>query len=108
MEGRGAAPAQVPSRRRRLRIALWVLLGVLLAIVVAFVVWASLAAPAEPGPLEDALADPAIEVTRGEVVEIRPAGVEPAQAVAFYPGARVDPEAYIATWAPIVAATDTL
>src|SRR6056297_553107 len=107
MDGGGGPQGQVPSRRRRFRIALWVLLGVLLATVVAFVVWASLAAPAEPGPLEDALADPAIEVTRGEVVEISPAGVEPTQAVVFYPGARVDPEAYIATWAPIAAATDT-
>lgn len=94
--------------RRRLRIALWVLLGLLAAAIVAFVVWASLAASAEPGPLEAALADPAVEVIQGPVVELRPVGVEPIQAVVFYPGARVHRDAYIATWAPIVAATDTL
>ncbi|MFO7959804.1 MAG: alpha/beta hydrolase [Nitriliruptoraceae bacterium] len=102
----GAADAR--PVRRRLRIALWVLVGLLVAAILGFVVWASLAAPAEPGPLEAALADPAVEVTRGPVVELRPAGVEPTQGVVFYPGARVHRDAYIATWAPIVAATDTL
>jgi len=91
-----------------LRLASFVLVGLLVAAIVAFVVWASLAAPAEPGPLQAALADPAVEVTQGPVVELRPAGVEPTRAVVFYPGARVHREAYIATWAPIVAATDTL
>ncbi len=94
--------------RRRLRIVLWVLLGLLVAAILAFVVWASLAAPAEPGPLEAALDDPAVEVIQGPVVELRPAGSEPTRGGVFYPGARVHRDAYIATWAPIVAATDTL
>lgn len=94
--------------RRRLWTARWVLLGLLVAAIVAFVVWASLAASAEPGPLQAALDDPAVAVTRGPVVELRPADAEPTQAVVFYPGARVHRDAYIATWAPIVAATDTL
>jgi pimeloyl-ACP methyl ester carboxylesterase len=103
----GSAGAVSPGRRR-LRLALWIVLGVVVASLVAFVIWASLAAPAEPEPLEAALADPAVEVTLGSVVELRPADVEPRQAVVFYPGARVHRDAYIATWAPIVAATDTL
>jgi pimeloyl-ACP methyl ester carboxylesterase len=105
VEGAGASAR---PGRRRVRVVLQVLLGLVAVSIVAFVVWASLAAPAEPGPLEAALADPTVEVTQGPVVELRPAGVEPTQAVVFYPGARVHRDAYIATWAPIVAATDTL
>jgi hypothetical protein len=75
---------------------------------VAFVVWASLARPAEPAPLQAALADPAVEVTLGPVVELRPSDAVPTRGVVFYPGARVHREAYIATWAPIVAETDLL
>ena len=97
-----------PQRRSRLRAALLVVAGILLLAVVAFVVWGSLARPAEEAPLQAALADPAIEVVLGPVVELRPAGSEPTRGVVFYPGARVHREAYIATWAPIVAATDTL
>ena len=101
----GPAPGRGRSRRRGWW---WALTAVLVLPIVAFVVWASLAAPAEPGPLELALADPAVEVTQGPVVELRPVGGEPTRAVVFYPGARVHRDAYIATWAPIVAETDTL
>jgi pimeloyl-ACP methyl ester carboxylesterase len=97
-----------PTRRSRVRTVLLVLLGLLAAVLVAFVVWASLARPAEPAPLEAALADPAVEVTLGPVVELRPSGAVPTRGVVFYPGARVHREAYIATWAPIVAETDLL
>ena len=99
---------QAPPRRSRWRRVLLVLGGLLVLAVLAFVVWGSLARPAEPEPLAAALANPAVEVTLGPVVELRPAGVTPTRGVVFYPGARVHREAYIATWAPIVAATDTL
>ena len=99
----------VPARRgRRWRLWLLVIGAVLLVAAVAFVIWASLARPAEPGPLDAVLDDPGIEVSLGSVVEIRPAAVEPTRGVVFYPGARVSPDAYVATWAPTVAATDTL
>ncbi|MFP4310360.1 MAG: alpha/beta hydrolase [Nitriliruptoraceae bacterium] len=109
-EAAASEPAAEPSRPTRgvLRRTLLGLLGLLVVAVLAFVVWASLAAGPEAGPLEAALADPAVEVTRGPVVELRPTGSTPSQAVVFYPGARVHRDAYIATWAPIVAATDTL
>ncbi|TVP73384.1 MAG: alpha/beta hydrolase [Nitriliruptor sp.] len=94
--------------RARLRAVLLVLAAILVVAVVAFVVWGSLARPAEEVPLQAALTDPAIEVVLGPVVELRPAGSEPSRGVVFYPGARVHREAYVATWAPIVAATDTL
>ena len=92
----------------RLRRALLVAAALFGVAVVAFVVWAGLARPAEPEPLQAAIDDPAVEVTLGPVVELRPAGSEPVRGVVFYPGARVHREAYVATWAPIVAATDTL
>lgn len=95
-----------PGRRwRRLGLAALGLLGLLL---VAFVVWASLARPAEPGPLQAVRDDPAVEVVLGTTVEVRPADTDPVRGVVFYPGARVHREAYVATWAPIVTATDTL
>lgn len=110
MADRDVQPVRAqPSRRRsRRRIVLRVLLALLAAAVVAFVVWASLARPAEPAALQAVIDDPEVEVTLGAVVELRPTGVEPSRGVVFYPGARVHREAYVATWAPIVAATDTL
>ena len=91
----------------------WRRAGIVLAVIVsalllAFVVWASLARPADPEALGAALADPRVEVTLGSVIELRPAAGEPARAVVFYPGARVSHDAYVATWVPIVAETDTL
>ncbi len=80
----------------------------LLVAVLAFVVWASLARTATPGPLEAAVDDPAVEIEFGAVVTLRPSAGEPERGVVFYPGARVHREAYVATWAPIVAETDTL
>lgn len=108
----GAPPPAGVSRsstgRPRARWVLLAVLGLLAIGLLGVVVWASLARPPEPGPLEAALADPAVEVTLGGVVELRPSGVAPTRGVVFYPGARVSPEAYVATWAPIVAATDVL
>ncbi len=96
-----------PRRRwhRRVGVGLAATVGLLL---VAFVVWASLARPAEPGPLAEALELPGVEVVLDTVVELRPTDRDPVRGVVFYPGARVSREAYVATWAPIVAATDTL
>ncbi len=93
------------SLRRRVGLAA---AGLLVLAVLAFVVWASLARTATPGPLEAAVDDPAVEVELGPVVTLRPSGSEPERGVVFYPGARVHREAYVATWAPIVAETDTL
>ncbi|MFU8840050.1 MAG: alpha/beta hydrolase [Nitriliruptoraceae bacterium] len=108
MTGEVVAEPVPPRPRRRLRTALWTVVALVLATSIAFVVWASLAAPAEVGELEAALADPGLGVVQGPVVELWPASGPPTQAVVFYPGARVHRDAYIATWAPIVAATDTL
>lgn len=96
------------DRRGRWRRAGFVLLALLVFTVAALVVWAAMASPAEPGPLQAAREDPDVEVDLAADVELRPAGREPRRGVVFYPGARVSPDAYVATWAPIVEATDTL
>ncbi len=90
---------------RRVGIAL----GLIVVLAVsAFALWANTPRAAEPGALDAAMSDPDVEVRLGPTVELRPVGRVPRRAVVFYPGARVAPEAYVATWAPIVAATDTL
>ena len=94
--------------RSLLRRATLMAAALLLLTVLAFVVWASPARTATPGPLEAAVADPSVEVELGPVVMLRPSASEPERGVVFYPGARVHREAYVATWAPIVAETDTL
>lgn len=94
-----------PRWRRRIGLGV---AGVLVVLLVGFVVWASLARPAEPTALQAVIDDPDVEVALGDVVEVRPADGDVRRGVVFYPGARVTNEAYVATWAPIVEATDTL
>ena len=81
---------------------------VLVSLVLGFICWLALGAPAEVDVLELALAGHAITVTDdGSVLTIAPAGgaAPDAVGVAFLPGTRVQPDAYVATWAPIVEAT---
>ncbi len=74
--------------------------------VFLFLAWALDPHRAEPGPLERATALPNVDVTRGEeAVTIAPAGDPSGVGVVFYPGARVEADAYVASWAPVVEAT---
>ncbi len=89
-------------RRWVLRVVV-VLLGLL---AVAVVVWVARLPEAEPAPLAAVLEDPALTVTRSdEVVTLEPAAGAGGTTVVFYPGAGVPPEAYLATWAPVVRST---
>ncbi|WP_083936366.1 alpha/beta hydrolase [Nocardiopsis ganjiahuensis] len=95
------------NRSRGVRALLWttaVLTALLLVAGVAFAVWALTPYRAEPGPLLRAEEDPAVVVERrdGSVV-IAPAEDPSGVGVVFYPGARVEAEAYAAAWAPVVA-----
>ncbi|GAB3725369.1 alpha/beta hydrolase [Nocardiopsis nanhaiensis] len=97
------------QRRGWLRYLLWAVAGVLVVLViaaVAFVAWGLNAYRAEPDPLARAAADPAVNVERGDdAVVITPAEEASGTGVVFYPGARVEADAYVASWAPVVGAT---
>jgi hypothetical protein len=99
-------PAAAVRRRRWPRILatiLAVLAGVLL-MVIAW--WVARFPDAEPAPLAAVQADPRLVVDEdgGDWV-LHPATGPGETAVVFYPGAAVPPEAYLATWAPIVVAS---
>lgn len=87
----------------------WLVLGLLAAAAVALggvAVWLAEGDEADPAALAAATVDHDVVVSRadGVVVVSPPAGVGDV-AVVFYPGARIEPDAYVATWAPIVART---
>ena len=95
------------SRLRRA--LLWTLAAVvalLLIATAAFFGWALTPHRAEAEPLRRAQENPDVAVTRGEDrVLLSPTGEPSGIGVVFYPGARVEADAYVATWAPVVAAT---
>jgi hypothetical protein len=103
-----AAPSDGPRRRRR-RWLRWVLgvVATLLVVAVGLLLWWVLRYPdAEQAPYAEAYADPAVEVSWDDrVLILAPASGLGETGVVFYPGAAVPPEAYVATWAPIVADT---
>jgi hypothetical protein len=80
-------------------------LGVLLvAGIVAFLVWVLTPAGPDDGSLTAAMDDELVEVTEQDGTwTLRPAEGAATTGVVFYPGARVQPAAYVSRWAPIVA-----
>ena len=89
---------------RWLRAAL-ITVGVVVAgAIVAFLVWAFTPAGPDEATLATVTADDRIELTEQDgTVTLRPAEGTPSTGIVFYPGARVQPAAYVPTWAPIVA-----
>lgn len=92
-----------------MRVLLWTL-AVLMALVLvagtAFLAWALNPHRAEPGPLAAAAENPAVVVEhRDSAVAVAPAEEPSGTGVVFYPGARVEADAYVAAWAPVVART---
>jgi hypothetical protein len=115
VSGQGAARATgapvavaAPPRRRR-RWLRWLLgaVATLLVVAVALLLWWVLRYPdAEPAAYAAAYADPATEVSDDDgVLIVEPTAGVGDTGVVFYPGAAVPPEAYVATWVPIVADT---
>lgn len=109
-ETTGPGVAEGPSRRRR-----WVTRGltalgvVLVALVVAVAVWLATPYAVEPAAWDEALARDDVEIAeRDGDWWLSPAEGDPDVGVVFYPGARVRPEAYVPTWAPIVAEADVV
>ncbi|MBR8741764.1 alpha/beta hydrolase [Nocardiopsis sp. MG754419] len=99
-EGRGFRWGRV------LVLATATVVALLLVAVLAFLGWALTPYRAEAEPLARAEGDPAVEVSRGEdSVVLTPTAEPSGTGIVFYPGARVEPDAYVASWAPVVAAT---
>lgn len=97
-----------PARRRVRwwRVVAAALAALLLVAAAAFLGWALTPHRAEPGPLRQAREDPGVLVERrGDAVVVALAGGDSDTGVVFYPGARVEAEAYVAAWAPVAAAT---
>ncbi|MCW3493714.1 alpha/beta hydrolase [Microbacterium sp. SSM24] len=107
------APADtpVPKRRRGRRVLWWILgsIGALVVLaVVGILVWSQVGVmAAEPAPLAEVKADPAIEITdtSGAII-LTPAGTEPETGLVFIPGAKVDPWAYANNLSGLVAEGD--
>jgi hypothetical protein len=93
--------------RRRWPRVVGVLLLVVLLLVVAGITWWVLSYPeTETVPVAAVRSDPALQVLdEGGVVTLHPAEGPGDEAVVFYPGGAVAPEAYLATWAPVVRDT---
>ncbi len=79
---------------------LWWILGAVAAVVVlaiaGIVIWSQAGVyQAEQGPLDDVLADPAIEITDTPAgIVLAPAGASSDVGLVYIPGAKVDPRAY--------------
>ncbi len=85
-------------------------IGALLVLaVVAFVVWANLTYPAERGPLESVAQDERVTVTeRDGAIVMSPSQGAETSGLVFFAGAKVEPEAYQATFRETVAAGQTV
>ena len=106
------ASPDAPAARRRWWHWLVVAVGVLVVVVGIGVVWWIVGAPdAEQDALFAASAIDGVEVAiTDDLVTITPTGaaaegVLEGDTMVFYPGARVPPQAYVVTWAPVVAET---
>lgn len=89
---------------RFLRLGLLALGGLLVAGVVAFLVWAWTPTGPDEASLAAAVADERVEGTEQDGTwTLRPADGAATTGIVFYPGARVEPSAYVPNWVPIVA-----
>lgn len=102
MDLRGRVRAGIDGER----IAVWT---VAVLVVAASLVVAVVGTPytAPPDQLREASTDPAVTVTATDSgYVLAPARTERSTALVFYPGGRVDPDAYVPVLAPVVAETD--
>lgn len=104
---RAASEQAAPRRPRRLRRVLLVAAVVAGLALLGVIAWAGTPRTLEEDRFEAVIDDPAIVVDEGEgYLRLTPADAEPDLGVVFYPGARVPPGAYAATWAEVLRRTD--
>lgn len=97
-DARGAR--RMPRWRKVLLVLVAVLVGFTMAVAGT---WVLRYPSVEPGPRQAVLDDPTLEVTTtDDRVTLAPVDGGTNTTVVFYPGAGVPPQAYLATWAPIV------
>lgn len=102
---------RVPRRRRRriLTIVLSSIAACVVVAIIAFTVWANTTFPAASGPLARALADPGIEVEIShDTVIMHPDAAPSGRGLVFLAGAKVEPDAYVATFRDLVASGTTV
>lgn len=90
----------------RIRAAGWTALIALLLAIIAFLVWAYSPYRADRAAIVDVIDAPAVDFALvDEGILVSATGVEPTDGLVFYPGARVEPTAYIPMMAAIAAET---
>ncbi|MGM0372475.1 MAG: alpha/beta fold hydrolase [Halobacteriota archaeon] len=88
------------------RLGVW-MLGLLVVAAALLIGFAGTPYMAPSGAVEATAANPAIDVTSFQGgYAITPADTAPEAALVFYPGARVDPSAYVPLMGPVVAESD--
>ncbi|QBI20579.1 alpha/beta hydrolase [Egibacter rhizosphaerae] len=106
-EARAGEESGPPARRSRRsgwrRPLRWTAIALALALVV-LVGWAALPRGPDEDRFTTVFENPRVAVGQGDgYLRLTPEGEEPVRGVVFYPGARVAPASYAATWAPVVA-----
>ncbi|WP_265521059.1 alpha/beta hydrolase [Oerskovia flava] len=107
-----AADAHRPRRRRARRVAKIVALSLLAALVVAvgaFLVWANDTYAAEPDGIAAVRDDPRVRLDdQGDAVVMTPTGASDGRGLVFLAGAKVEPQAYAATFHELAAEGTTV
>jgi len=98
--------ASASTRRtlRRVRITGWSALTALLVTIVSFLTWFHIVLPADRGAMDAFFANEEISVVaENGLILATPTGPSTNQGLVFYPGAKVDPYAYLPTFEGLIA-----
>ena len=72
----------------------WIPAGLILLLLVGFIIWASATPPPLPIVEETLQSDSKVTVANNRWIVFSPVNEDPTRGLIFYPGGRVDPEAY--------------
>ena len=89
---------------RRIRITGWSAITALLVTIVTFLTWFHIVLPADRASVDAAFADDRIAVSLSDgIITAAPANAVSTTGMVFYPGAKVDPYAYLPAFRELVA-----